>query len=179
MHQHGELHNDLVVATVMSNLGFRRALEERGIEVVLAPVGDKHVQQAMTESGAVIGGEQSGHVIFGQLATTGDGVLTALQIARAKADSDKPILRVGRLLRDVPAGADQRAHARQRTNSTKPKPCGTRSTLAEADLGEDGRVLVRASGTEPIVRVMVEAADRATAERVAGSLAESVQKHLG
>lgn len=178
MKDRDELNNDLVVATVMSNLGFRRALESRGIEVVLAPVGDKHVAQAMTESGATIGGEQSGHVIFGALATTGDGVLTALQIAEAVAASSEPLSRLTDFYETFPQVLVN-VPAPRRHELDQAEGLWDEIHKAEADLGEDGRVLVRASGTEPIVRVMVEAAERDTAERVARHLADTVETHLG
>lgn len=173
-----ELHNDMVVVTVMSNLGFRRALEQRGIEVVVAPVGDKFVVEAMTESGAVLGGEQSGHVIFGRLATTGDGILTGLHVALARAETDRPLSQMVDFYETFPqvlinvetSGKDRLDQSEELWDEIKE---------AETSLGEDGRVLVRASGTEPLVRVMVEAADGAVAERVANDLADSVRRHLG
>lgn len=173
-----ELHNNMVVVTVMSNLGFRRALEQRGIEVVVAPVGDKYVVEAMTETGAVLGGEQSGHVIFGRLATTGDGVLTGLHVALARAENGGPLSQMVDFYETFPqvlinvetSGKDRLDDSEELWDEIKG---------AEAKLGEDGRVLVRASGTEPLVRVMVEAAERAVAERVANDLAGSVRRHLG
>ena len=173
-----ELHNDMVVVTVMSNLGFRRALERRGIEVVVAPVGDKYVVEAMTESGAVLGGEQSGHVIFGRHATTGDGVLTGLHVAVARAEEGRPLSEMVDFYKTFPqvlinvetSGKDRLDESEDLWDEIK---------VAEAALGEDGRVLVRASGTEPLVRVMVEAAEGAVAERVANDLADSVRRHLG
>lgn len=178
MHERGELHNDMVVATVMSNLGFRRALEQRGIEVIVAPVGDKYVAEVMTETGAVLGGEQSGHVIFGRLATTGDGILTGLHVALARAENGRPLSQMVDFYETFPqvlinvetSGKDRLDESKELWDEIKG---------AEATLGEDGRVLVRASGTEPLVRVMVEAADGAVAERVASDLADSVRRHLG
>lgn len=178
MLEKNELHNDMVVVTVMSNLGFRRALEQRGIEVVVAPVGDKYVVEAMTETGAVLGGEQSGHVIFGRFATTGDGVLTGLHVALARAENGRPLSQMVDFYETFPqvlinvetSGKDRLDDSEELWDEIKG---------AEANLGEDGRVLVRASGTEPLVRVMVEAAEGAVAERVANDLADSVRRHLG
>jgi phosphoglucosamine mutase len=174
----GELTNGVVVATVMSNLGLRRALESKGIEVVTAPVGDKFVAEAMAESGAVLGGEQSGHIIFGHYSGTGDGILTGLQIARTVARAGTPLSRLARFYEPLPQvliNVDVRA----------PEKLGNARGLweeverAEESLGREGRVLVRASGTERVVRVMVEAPSRAQAQSAAESLAAAVRTHLG
>ena len=178
LHAQGELHNDMVVTTVMSNLGFLRALEGRGIEVLIAPVGDKFVAEAMSESGSILGGEQSGHVIFGQHATTGDGVLTGLQVALAVAESGEALSELARFFEPFPQVL---------VNVVTPHKSRLESAsalweevrAAEKALGEDGRVLVRASGTEPLVRVMVEAADEAAARRATEQLADAVKRHLG
>jgi phosphoglucosamine mutase len=173
----GGLVNNVVVATVMSNLGLRRALEARGIEVVLAPVGDKFVAEAMAETGAVLGGEQSGHVIFGQHATTGDGVLTGLQLAGAVAGAGVPLSGLAHFFEPFPqvlvnvpvpdTGALDRS-----------EPLWEEINAADASLGEDGRVLVRASGTEPVIRVMVEAASPEAAQQTAQRLADAVADHV-
>lgn len=177
LHQTDRLHNDMIVATVMSNLGFRRALEERGIEVVLAPVGDRFVAEAMISSGAVLGGEQSGHVIFGRHAITGDGVMTGLQVARAVVQADTPLSRLAHFFEPFPQVLiNVECRGKDRLDQTEAVWQDVRG--AEASLGEDGRVLVRASGTEPLVRVMVEAADPTVASRVAEDLADSVRRNL-
>lgn len=174
----GELKNDLVIATVMANLGFRRALESKGIEVFTAPVGDKFVAEAMAERGAVLGGEQSGHVIFGTHATTGDGLLTGMQVAEAVASSSSTLSRLTDLFKTYPQVLiNVRVSDREALE-------GAAALWAEVEaaddrLGEDGRVLLRASGTEPLVRVMVEAADEATARRTAEDLAGAVERYLG
>ena len=178
LHTAGELHNDMVVTTVMSNLGFIRALEGRGIEVVSAPVGDKFVAEAMSESGAILGGEQSGHVIFGPHATTGDGILTGLQMARAAVETGERLSTLARFYEPFPqvlvnVGTPHKARLEAAGGLWE------EVREAESSLGEDGRVLVRASGTEPLVRVMVEAADAATAQQTADRLAAAVKRHLG
>ena len=178
LHEAGALSNDLVVATVMTNLGFHRALRERGIEVVAAPVGDRFVSEAMAERGAVLGGEQSGHIIWFNHSATGDGVLTALKVSEMLRDSDKPLSRLSDVFETYPqvlinvdvANKGQLAAAEALWSEVHE---------IEASLGDDGRVLVRASGTEPLVRVMVEASDAETAERTARSLAERVRQELG
>ncbi|MDQ3986074.1 MAG: phosphoglucosamine mutase [Actinomycetota bacterium] len=173
----GEFDNKLVVVTVMSNLGFRRALEEAGIEVVAAPVGDRFVAEAMAESGAVLGGEQSGHVIFAAHGTTGDGIVTGLQVAAAVASSGTPLSRLAHFFEPFPQVLiNVEVDAKERLESSEGLWEEVRS--AEATLGEEGRVLVRASGTEPVVRVMVEAADGPTAEATAKALADAVRRHL-
>jgi phosphoglucosamine mutase len=174
----GRLHGDLVVTTVMANLGFRRALEAQGIRVVTVPVGDRHVAEAMREHGAALGGEQSGHVIFSDHATTGDGILTGLKVAEILAGSGRPLSELGGVFEPYP-----QVLLNVRVASTAgldgSEPVWERVRAAEAALGDSGRVLLRASGTEPLVRVMVEAEDPATAERTARELAGVVEAHLG
>lgn len=172
------LHGNLVVTTVMANLGLRRALEAAGIEAVTVPVGDRYVAEAMTEHGAVLGGEQSGHVIFSEHATTGDGVLTALKLAEIVASAGRPLSELAAVVEPYPQVlinvriADRGALERADEVWAKVRE-------AEEALAETGRVLLRASGTEPLVRVMVEAEDAATADRVAGDLAALVEDRLG
>jgi phosphoglucosamine mutase len=177
MAERGELDNAQVVVTVMSNLGFIKAMETNSIGVIISPVGDKHVVEAMNASGAVLGGEQSGHIVFGGHATTGDGILTALQVAQVVASTNKPLSKTARFFEPYP-------------QVLLNVEVGSKESLESADslwdeihgiehtLGEEGRVLVRASGTEPLVRVMVEAAEAEVAHRTAENLAESVRKHL-
>ena len=177
--QRGRLTGNAVVVTVMSNLGLRRAMAGRGIEVVETPVGDRHVLEALEERGLVLGGEQSGHLIFRDLATTGDGLLTAVQLLDT-------VMRSGNSLHDVAAGAMTRLPQVLVgvPMPTAAAPAGLEAALgpiaaaAEARLGDSGRVLLRPSGTEPLVRVMVEAADPETARSEADRLAASVAEAL-
>jgi phosphoglucosamine mutase len=173
----GRLKGDTVVVTVMSNLGFRRALEEAGITVRETRVGDRYVLEEMLQSGAVLGGEQSGHVIFLDHATTGDGLLTAvrfLSLARAQgatvAELAASMRRYPQVLENVPvadpAGLDAADAVWEAVRES------------EAALGDAGRVLVRASGTEPLVRVMVEAEEEEDARRHAGAIARAVHLAL-
>ena len=176
--EEGVLKDGIVVATVMSNLGFIRALEERGIEVVAAPVGDKFVAAEMAQRGAVLGGEQSGHVIFSEYSTTGDGILTGLQICSILKGSDAPLSKLAHFFEPFPqvlvnvpvASRDGLAEATEVWSAVE---------KAESSLGHDGRVLLRPSGTEPLIRVMVEAADEAQAEKTASELADVVRAALG
>jgi phosphoglucosamine mutase len=177
MKEAGELRNDVVVSTVMANLGFRRALEERGIEVLAAPVGDKYVAEAMAEHGSVLGGEQSGHVIFARHSTTGDGILTGLQVASIVASSGSRLSELADFFEPFPQVLINVA-VKDRGALDGTRELWDRIRDAEASLGSDGRVLVRASGTERIVRVMVEAADGEVARRTAEELADAVRSQL-
>ncbi len=171
----GRLSKPLVVATVMSNLGFRQALQARGLEVVSAPVGDRYVAEAMAEHGALLGGEQSGHVIFSEFSSTGDGVLTGLQIAQIVASSQAPLSVLAHVFEPFPQVLIN-VPVRAGMNLEQSQGVWEDVRVAEESLGQDGRVLLRASGTEPVVRVMVEAVDRVVAQRTAEELAESVRR---
>ncbi|WP_104117257.1 phosphoglucosamine mutase [Arthrobacter sp. B1805] len=173
----GKLKEDTLVATVMSNLGLKIALRESGITIKETGVGDRYVLEGMRDGGYSLGGEQSGHVIFAEYATTGDGVLTGLQLAARMAETGKSLKELAAVMTKLPQvlinveGVDRAA-----ANSDEGLQAAVRA--AEAMLGETGRVLLRPSGTEPVVRVMVEAADTGTAERIAEELAATVQERL-
>ncbi len=174
----GDLHDDTVVVTVMSNLGFRLAMEQRGIHVVETAVGDRYVLEALGAGGYTLGGEQSGHVIFTDWATTGDGLLTAVSLLGIMARS-------GRLLADL-AGDAMTSLPQVLVNERVPsKVPDVADRLAdeiaavESRLGPTGRVLVRASGTEPLIRVMVEAPTVTEARRAADELAVAVRARFG
>lgn len=176
--ERGELDGDLVVTTVMANLGLRRALEAAGIEIVTVPVGDRFVAEAMAEHGAVLGGEQSGHVIFSGHATTGDGVLTGLKLAEILAAAERPLSALAAVFEPYPQVL-LNVRVADRGALEGAEEVWTRVRAAEEMLGDSGRVLLRASGTEPLVRVMVEAEDAATADKVARELTELVETRLG
>jgi phosphoglucosamine mutase len=176
--EEGRLIHKLLVSTVMANLGFKRAMEERGVEVVCAPVGDKFVAEAMTETGAVIGGEQSGHVIFAQHSTTGDGVLTGLQLAQVLRRSDSTLSALAHFFEPFPQIL-LNVTVGNRDGLEGCEAVWAEVRKLEDELGAGGRVVLRASGTEPLVRVMVEAEDRPTAERAAKRLAQLVEAELG
>ncbi|MGZ5212894.1 MAG: phosphoglucosamine mutase [Actinomycetota bacterium] len=178
MHERGTLVGDLVVTTVMANLGFHRAMSEAGVDVVATQVGDRYVLEEMLRSGAVLGGEQSGHVIFRERATTGDGLLTAvrfLSLASRRGVSVEELAscmrRFPQVLLNVPV-ADPRG-------LEGVEAVWDAVRCAEGELGDGGRVLVRASGTEPLVRVMVEAETVDDAARYADQLAGTVRSSLG
>jgi len=166
-----------VVTTVMANLGFNRALEELGLAIETTQVGDRYVLERMRQTGAILGGEQSGHVIFLRHNTTGDGLLSALMLAHLVAASDKTASELAKVMTSYPQVL--------RNVTVKDKDIAGNAELqaaiaaAEEELADTGRVLVRASGTEPLVRVMVEAADAAQAEAVAEKLVVAVASQLG
>jgi phosphoglucosamine mutase len=174
-----ELTGNTVVVTVMTNLGFRLAMAERGIRVLETPVGDRHVLMALEADGLALGGEQSGHIVFRHRATTGDGVLSGLLLADLLARSGRslPELADG-LMEQLPQVlVNVRVAAAGRLADATPVWAAVRE--AEARLGGTGRVLLRPSGTEPLVRVMVEAATEDEAADVAQSLAGVVERSLG
>ena len=168
----GELVNDTVVATVMSNLGFVIAMKEAGINVVATAVGDRYVLEAMREQGHTLGGEQSGHVVMSEFATTGDGTLTALHILAEMKGTGKSLKELSTIVTRLPQilinvkGVDK-------AKTSHPELVAAVKS-AEAELGEKGRVLLRPSGTEPVIRVMVEAATQEQANSVAETLAAVV-----
>lgn len=170
-----ELVGNTVVATVMSNLGFNIAMREQGIEVIAAAVGDRYVLEEMRNGGFTIGGEQSGHVVLSEFATTGDGTLTALHLLSEMKRTGKTLAKLASLVTKLPQvlinvpNVDKSAVAKSGVVDAVIK--------AEKELGETGRVLLRPSGTEPLIRVMVEAATVQQAQDVAHELAQVVAKH--
>jgi phosphoglucosamine mutase len=168
----------VVVTTVMANLGFRKAMQARGIEVVETQVGDRYVMEEMRAHRAVLGGEQSGHVIFSELARTGDGLLTGLLLLEvvAATGSELRTLRKEAITEFPQVLLNVRVANRERLGEADAVWAAVRR--AEESLGNDGRILVRASGTEPLARVMVEAPDEATARTIAEDLAAVVAAEL-
>jgi phosphoglucosamine mutase len=177
MKQRGVLKGNMVATTVMGNLGFFHAMREAGIEVLQTKVGDRYVLEAMIEKGCVLGGEQSGHLIMLEHNTTGDGLLVAAQFLAACKRQGKTVEEAASVMKRVPQvlinvkGVDK---AGLSTNTTLLSAI----EAAEKEMGETGRVLIRPSGTEPLVRVMVEAFDSVLAERIAQTLAETVKSEL-
>jgi phosphoglucosamine mutase len=178
LHQTGSLPNDTVVATVMTNLGLRRELERRGIEVLTAPVGDRFVAEMMSQQAVALGGEQSGHVIFAEHSPTGDGVLTALKVAELAASSGAPLSDLAHFYEPYPQVLINVAVGK-RGELEGAEEIWAQVRAAEEELGADGRVLVRESGTELLVRVMVEAEDARLAERIGKTIASQVEARLG
>jgi phosphoglucosamine mutase len=169
--EQGRLSNNLVVATVMSNLGFRKALAEAEIEMVETPVGDRYVMEAIMERKALLGGEQSGHIIFSDLASTGDGLLTAVQLLNVVAGTGKELreLRAEAMVEYPQVLVNVRVDRSVDVGSIE--DLWNEVAAVEEELGEDGRVLVRPSGTEPLVRIMVEAPSQTLANGYADRLA--------
>jgi phosphoglucosamine mutase len=178
MKERGLLPDNTLVATVMSNLGLHRAMASHDITVVETAVGDRYVVEALAAGGHGLGGEQSGHVIMSEFGTTGDGVLTGLHLVAEMARTGKSLNELAGLMTVYPQilvnvrGVDHRALHGNTAIET---------AVAEAslELADSGRVLLRPSGTEPMVRVMVEAADQATADRLAHAIAHVVKAELG
>jgi phosphoglucosamine mutase len=177
MKQRGHLIDDTLVATVMSNLGLHRAMASQGITVVQTGVGDRYVLEAMAEGGYSLGGEQSGHVIMSEYATTGDGVLTGLHLMAEMARTGRTLADLASIMTVYPQVL---VNVRGVDRSLAATDAGVSAAVAAvtAELGDSGRVLLRPSGTEEMVRVMVEAASAEVAERYAAQLADVVRERL-
>jgi len=178
LHEEGRLTADTVVATVMSNLGFKLGMQTAGVHVVETTVGDRYVLEAMKAGGYVLGGEQSGHIIMLEHATTGDGVLTGLQLLARVAQTGTPLGELAAVMTRFPqvlvnvGGIDK-------TRADSDADLLGAVAVAQAELGDQGRILLRPSGTEPLVRVMVEATSHEQAEAIARRLADVVRERLG
>jgi phosphoglucosamine mutase len=172
MQRRDNLRGALVVATVMSNLGLRRALADHGISLVTTPVGDRHVAERMRAEAANLGGEQSGHIVLTDHATTGDGLLTGLHLLAAVAASARPLSELAAVMSRMPQVL---VNVRVANPSAASEAVAPVVSAVEAELGDTGRVLVRPSGTEPLVRVMVEAESEARAREVAERIARLVR----
>jgi phosphoglucosamine mutase len=174
LQRRSELRGGAVVATVMSNLGLQRRLEQEGIPLIRAKVGDRYVLETMREKGCNLGGEQSGHIILADFSTTGDGLVASLQVLAALVQSGKPASDVLRLFEPVPqllknvrfAGGAPLEDERVKQ----------RISAAEQELNGRGRLVIRKSGTEPLVRVMAEGDDRALVERLVDDICEAVRQ---
>jgi phosphoglucosamine mutase len=178
LRERGRLRDDAVVATVMSNLGLRQALAAHGIELVETPVGDRHVLAALEERDLSLGGEQSGHLICTDLATTGDGILTGLLLLDVMARAGEPLSHLAGVMTRLPQVL-RNVRVADQSRLNRSDDLWDRLRTAERELGGDGRILVRASGTEPVVRVMVEAPTAEQAEAVADRLATAVEQACG
>lgn len=178
MKNRGQLANNTLVATVMSNLGLELAMEANGIDLVRTAVGDRYVLEELESAGHSLGGEQSGHIIFRNFSTTGDGLLTGLHIAAEMSRTGKSLAELATVMTALPQilvnvqGVD---HSKLDADTDIARLVAK----LEADLGDSGRILLRPSGTEPLVRVMVEAATQDRAESVANEIAALVTERLG
>jgi phosphoglucosamine mutase len=169
----GELKNNLVVSTVMSNMGFRVALRDLGVEHMASNVGDRYVLEKMRVSGAILGGEESGHIIFLQHHTTGDGLLSALQLLSAMQTSGQPLSHLSTLMALFPQALISVPVRKKPEFSSVPELLGAQKDV-ETRLGERGRVLLRYSGTEPVCRIMVEGEHQEEIEEYARQMADVV-----
>jgi phosphoglucosamine mutase len=169
--QRDALPHHTVAATVMSNLGLSRALRAHGIDLVSTDVGDRYVTERMRADGLVLGGEQSGHVVMLDRATTGDGLLTGLALLGVVASSQQSLAELAGVVEQLPQVL---VNVRVRDRDAALAAVAPLAAEVSAELGDEGRVLVRASGTEPLVRVMVEALDVATAHALAERIATAI-----
>ena len=172
----GRLRGDALVATVMSNMGLERFLKAKGLALHRTAVGDRYVSERMRETGCNLGGEQSGHVILSDFGTTGDGLVAALQVLAVLVEQKRPASEVCRQFETLP----QRLVNIRFTGASPLKDAGVQSVIAaeEAALGEAGRVLIRASGTEPVIRVMVEAEEEGRLNQVLDSLCGTIRSKV-
>ena len=178
MSERGELEGGTVVATVMSNIGLELALRSRGVELLRTDVGDKYVLEELLRTGAVLGGEQSGHIIFPRLSLAGDGLLTAIQLLRVMRET-------GAALHELTAGFERYPQVLTNVRVREKLPFGEVEEIArcaretEAKLGGRGRLLLRYSGTEPLARVMIEGERQDEIEALASALASVIRDNLG
>jgi phosphoglucosamine mutase len=173
LREQGRLKSDAVVTTVMSNLGLHHAMRDAGVRVVTTPVGDRYVLEALRSQDLSLGGEQSGHVVFADRATTGDGLLTALQLLGRVAGSGVPLAELAGVLHRLPQVLINVPVADKARVAAAPAVVAAVEAAA-AELGDEGRVLLRPSGTEQIVRVMVEAPTQPLADTIAHRVAAAV-----
>lgn len=178
LQRQGKLADNKIVATVMSNLGFMKAMEAAGIEVVRTAVGDRYVMERMRADQAVLGGEQSGHIIFLNHTTTGDGILTALQLVQVLVKSGKPLSALRTVMTRYPQILE---NVRVTDKHAWVHNAAIQAALAagERELGDSGRVLVRESGTESLVRVMVEGPDEHVLRKIVQDIVKVVEEQLG
>ena len=178
MKTQGTLHGNKVVVTVMTNIGFHKAMKNAAIEVVTTPVGDRSILLALEEHSLSLGGEQSGHIIYRDVATTGDGLLAAIKLGVFVAESKKSLSEIASQAMTSFPQVLINLRVAKRVESID-SIFKSEIEAAEKALGDSGRVLVRASGTEPMVRVMVEAPQQDVAEKVAATLAAAISARLG
>jgi len=175
MQKKGILDPLLVVTTVMSNLGLEEALKTKGIQVIRTPVGDRNVAEMMLARGAQIGGEQSGHIVFSDHSSTGDGILTAVKLLEIAHESGVALDKLGEMIPLFP-------QAMRNVSVDDPQGLFNEPFLQDlieeekGYLGDEGRILVRPSGTQPLLRVMVESKDKERSERICFRIADKIKK---
>jgi phosphoglucosamine mutase len=178
LNRRGGLRNSVVVGTIMSNLGLEKALEREGIRLVRAAVGDRYVAEQMFANGAVLGGEKSGHILFSELTTTGDGLLTALQVLRLCRESGRRLSEWADEMEEYPQRLISVA-VRERDGWDSVPEIAAAVRHAEELLAGRGRINVRPSGTEKKIRVMVEGPDLAEVEELVETVVGALERHLG
>ena len=179
MKSHDGLRGELVVATTMSNMGLEAALKRSGIAMLRAPVGDKYVLEQMLKTGATLGGEQSGHILFRDIdTTTGDGILTALRVLEVMARTKKPLAELVADMKVFPQEI-RNVHVREKKPLEELPSVMESIRIAERELDGNGRVVVRYSGTEKLARVMIEAESEATMRRHTDAIASAIQQAIG
>jgi phosphoglucosamine mutase len=178
MKAQGRLKGNALVATVMSNIGLEIALRESGIDLVRCPVGDKYVMEEMLKRGISIGGEQSGHVIFSDHLFTGDGIATALNVMRVMAETGRELADLAAELVSYPQVLVNVRVKEKKELRSVPAIAASMDRI-EGQLAGQGRLLVRYSGTEPLLRVMIEGKDQQEIQGWAREIADSVKQHLG
>lgn len=180
MKERGKLRKNTIVATVMSNFGLTKFCEERNIALILTSVGDRYVSERMREQGYLLGGEQSGHIIFGEHSVTGDGQLTALKVLEIICKKKIPLSSAASVMKVYPQSL-----VNIKADDTQKALFGSDTEIAEkiralsSSLSGNGRILVRPSGTEPLIRIMAEASDTDTVKRITSELAEFISKKIG
>jgi phosphoglucosamine mutase len=172
--EHGELADNKVVTTVMSNFGLYKAFDAAGIEYEKTKVGDKYVYECMAKYGYSLGGEQSGHIIFSKYATTGDGIITALKMTETMIENKKTLSQLSAPLAIYPQVL-KNVHVTNKTHAQNDADVKAMVEKAANELGSDGRILVRESGTEPVVRVMVEAGSREICEKYVNAVIDVIK----
>ncbi len=176
--EQNNLAGNMAVVTVMANLGLMKALRSWGVEALVTPVGDRFVSDKLEECGGVIGGEQSGHIIFHHLLPTGDGLLTGIQILSMLQARKKPLSWAKTLFTKYPQVLEN-VRVKQKQPLEECPAIQAEINHAVSELGDDGRVLVRYSGTEPLLRVMMEGPDKAVLQKLTGRIVQAARKVLG
>ena len=175
MKEHGQLKDDTIVTTIMSNLGLYKACDKIGMKYEKTQVGDKYVYENMVKNGFMLGGEQSGHIIFSKHATTGDGILTSLMLMEVIMETKQSLGQLTEEVKIYPQLLKNVRVADKKTSRENPEVVKAVDAVAEA-LGDDGRILVRESGTEPVIRVMVEAATDELCEKYVDQVIDVIEK---
>jgi len=171
------LNHKTVVATIMSNIGLEMALRKHGAGLVRTPVGDRYVVEQMRQGGYNLGGEQSGHLVFLDYSTTGDGILSALQILAVMLREERPLSELKRVMDLYPQTLVNVPVNKSKRLDDIPELVALKKDI-EQRLGNEGRLVIRPSGTEPVVRVMVEGVDQGMIDRTAEEMAMQIQKHM-